>query len=237
MKIKTLIIAPSIFAPANISAPMAEKVANVYNLKGHHEVDVLFGPWATRIPIMTRLEENPDLVIYMGHGQADRICGENPFCDGLTTLDAHLFKDKIVVCAPACEVGQALGPTSIYKGAKAFIGATTSMYGAWEEVENNYYADWRNYFETLYKYLMTDTVGNAVQAYKNKATEYIEIYKSKEDVWPNADWYINATYVNRDRLEVYGDPNARIEAMSSLNRQHVNETLEEILDWFAPPLL
>lgn len=236
-KIKTLVIAPSIFAPANISAPMAQKVANVYNLKGHHEVDVLSGILASRLPIIARLKEDHDLIIYMGHGQADRLCGESPFCDGITTLDAHLFKGKIVVCAPACEVGQVLGPTSIYKGAKAFIGATTSMYGAWEETDHNYYADWRNYFETLYKFLLTDTVSYAMKEYKDKATEYLELYKSHEGEWANADWYVNATYVNRDRLELFGDGNARVEHAESMSKREVNETIEEIMDWFAPPLL
>jgi len=236
-KLKTLVIAPSIFAPANISAPMAQKVANVYNIKGHYEVDILMGAMATRLPIISRLQEDHDLIIYMGHGKSDRICGESPFCDGLTTADAGLFKDKIVICAPACEVGQTLGPTSIYKGARTFIGATTSMYGAWKESDHDYYADWRTYFETLYKYAMTDTMGFAIQAYKDKATEFIEIYKSNENVWPNADWYINATYINRDRLQLFGDPNARVEGLSKTEINKVHETIEELLDWFAPPLV
>lgn len=236
-KIKTLVIAPSIFAPANISAPMAQKVANVYNLKGNHEVDILVGPLATRFPIISRLQEDHNLIIYMGHGKGDRICGESPICDGITTEDAYLFKDKIVVCAPACEVGQTLGPTAIYKGAKAFVGATTSMYGAWREAEHDYYADWRTYFETLYRYIMTDTVSYAVQAYKDKATEFIELYKANEDGWPNADWYINATYVNRDRLQIFGDGNARVEGLSKTQIKEVSETIEQILDWFAPPII
>lgn len=235
-KIKCLIVAPSIFAPANISAPMADKVAHAYKHSGNYDVRVLGGILASRIPVIAQLEKAQDLVIYMGHGKADRLCGESPFCDAITISDAHLFKDKIVCAAPACEVGQVLAPVAIQHGAKAFIGAMTSMYGAWPEAEHNYYADWRMYFETLYKGLLTETVGDAVQAYKNKATEFIQLYKSKEDKWPSADWYVNATYVNRDRLEVFGDKYAKVQAMNKHEMEDAYGTIDAILDWFAPPL-
>jgi hypothetical protein len=235
-KIKTLIISPSIFAPADISAPMAEKVYNVYNLKGGN-VEILEGIFATRIPIITKLQEDYDLIIYMGHGQADRICGENPFCDAIGMSDLHLFEGKIVVCAPACEVGKVLGPASIQNGARTFIGATTSMYGAWPEYDHNYYADWREYFEMLYKGLLTETTNDAVQMYKNRASNFIELYKSKEGEWPNADWYINATYVNRDRLEIFGDKTAQAATLSRTDIKRAEETIEEIMNWYAPPLI
>jgi hypothetical protein len=215
---------------------MARKVANAYNDTGRGNIRLLEGVLATRLPIISQLEKAPDLVIYMGHGQADRICGESPMCDAIGVEDAYLFKDKIVVCAPACEVGQVLGPIAIRNGAKAFIGATTSMYGAWQELDHDYYSDWRVYFETLYKSLLTKSVGDSLQAYKDKASEFIELYKKNERLWPNADWYINATYVNRDRLEAFGSKDAKIRPIPRQEMQQVKESIDVILDWFAPPL-
>ncbi|MCL6578400.1 MAG: hypothetical protein K6T73_03325 [Candidatus Bathyarchaeota archaeon] len=51
-------------------------------------------------------------------------------------------------------------------------------------------SDWVDYTTTFYKALFAGrTFGDCVEAYKYKATQYIELYKSKIGEWPNADWY------------------------------------------------
>lgn len=73
-------------------------------------------------------------------------------------------------------------------------------------------SDWVDYTTTFYKALFAGrTFGDCVEAYKYKATQYIELYKSKVVEWPNADWYVQAATKNRDGFKLIGNPSDKLE--------------------------
>jgi hypothetical protein len=61
-----------------------------------------------------------DLLIINGHGNQTSVCGQDNEVI-LSTSDQDIFKDKIIFIR-ACDAGTVLGPHTVAKGAKAFIG-------------------------------------------------------------------------------------------------------------------
>jgi hypothetical protein len=76
---------------------------------------------ANRKEVQSRLKANcPNLVVFNGHGSETEICGH----DDEVIIDEHnadLLKDTITF-ARTCESLAKLGPITVTKGAKAFIG-------------------------------------------------------------------------------------------------------------------
>ena len=67
------------------------------------------------------VKKAPDVVFLNGHGQADRLCGQN---DGVILQageNENLLQAKIVY-ALSCQTGKKLGPKAITSGAKAYLG-------------------------------------------------------------------------------------------------------------------
>jgi len=210
-KIDALIIAPTIFPPTQLSFPVALEVSRRYKAAGI-TVHELLGPAAIRPGILYELNQQPELCCYFGHGNRFSFCGDDPFCKGITSLDAELFRDKIITALPACEVGAELGPKAVEHGAIAFVGAEEAMYGAFWEPEHDYYADWVDCILTFYDSLIVKTVGEAVNDYKNKVAQYVNLYKQNIGYWHSAEWYAETASINMKHLKVFGDANARLRA-------------------------
>lgn len=154
-------------------------------------------------------------------------CMESVICEsGFTMNDVSWLAGKILCAAPACEVGQFFAPKMIETGGKAALASVEPMYAAFAEDEHNYLEDWHDYTIELYRVMMDGTVGEAYNAYQEKCSFYLEKYKSKTDVWPNAEWYWNSVQRNRDDFMLFGDPNAKIEYTPSKRERNI---IEEIL--------
>lgn len=228
---KVVLAAPAIIPPTYLSFQIAQKVFAVFEEHGLH-VKFLGGPLASRPAFIIALNDvDLDLAMYLGHGSPYALCMEDPLCQlGFGINDTHWLRNKILVAAPACEVGEYFAPRMIKDGGKAALASVEPMFAAFVENEHDYQADWHDYTILLYKTLMTESVGDAYQAYQDKCTEYLELYKSKLGTWPNADWYINSTTRNRDDFMLFGNPQAKIDyTPSPVERNIIMEVINKIL--------
>jgi len=175
----------------------------------------LSGFAANRITLFMALQREPNvnILLYAGHGSSKAICGESLLCDTIVVDDSSWLKGKVIVALPACETAHTLGPELVKHGVRAFFGSDETMYAHFTEIEHNYFEDWVDYTTTFYEALFTGrTFGEAVEAYKYKATQYIELYKTKLIEWPNADWYVQSATKNRDGFKLIGNPSEHLEA-------------------------
>jgi hypothetical protein len=175
---------------------------------------VLSGVAANRVTLFMALQREPNvnILLYAGHGSPKAICGESLLCDTIVVNDASWLKGKVIVALPACETAHTLGPELVKHGVRAFFGSDETMYAHFIEAEHNYFEDWVDYTTTFYKALFAGrTFGDCVEAYKYKATQYIELYKSKVVEWPNSDWYVQAATKNRDGFKLIGNPSDKLE--------------------------
>lgn len=202
---------PFIFPPTHISYLLGVEFLREAERLGY-EFIALHGPMATRIPFFLAMRGSKGgLLIYMGHGIEDAICGDSILCDMITVHDVNILKDMIVVAAPCCLTGRELAVEAVKAGAKAYVGSTEVMYASFDEYEHPYRRDWNDMFLTLYRGILTKTVEEAVRDYKNRCTYYMELYKRHFIDWPNADWNYMAAKFNRDYLTFFGDPHAKVD--------------------------
>lgn len=204
---------PFIIPPTALSRAIAEEVVKLASLQ-KYKVKALRGFSATRLPVFLEAQAHPEvaILIYFGHASQSKLCGESILCDTITVEDASWLKDKVVCSLPACESAHTLGPELVRRGVRAYFGSEDTMYAHFTEIEHNYFADWVDYTTTFYKALFAGrTFGDCVEAYKYKATQYIELYKSKVVEWPNADWYVQAATKNRDGFKLIGNPSDKLE--------------------------
>jgi len=207
---ESLLLSPFIFPPTQLSYQLMNQVESL--LKSVNLRVVRFsGPLASKETAFIHLPEH-NLFIYAGHAKKDRLCGENVFlCDLVTVADASIFQGQIVVANPACESARELGPKIVDAGAKAFLGSVENMYAHFNESERNYQDDWFDYTLTFYRSVLTKTMGEAVEDWKNAITHYMDLYKAHLDDWPNADWNYFAAKMNRDNFVVLGDKQAVVQ--------------------------
>jgi len=206
---EALILSPFIFPPTYLSFEIANRVESL--LKNVNLRVVRFsGLLASKETAFIHLPEH-NLFVYMGHARKNALCGENVFlCNLVTVADASIFKDQIVVANPACESAAELGPAIVKAGARAFLGSVENMYAHFNEAEHNYQDDWFEYTLIFYMSVLTKTMGEAVEDWKNEITRYMDLYKTHLDDWPNADWNYFAAKMNRDNFVVLGDPQAMV---------------------------
>lgn len=224
---KVVLAAPIMIPPTHLSFQIAVQVYQLFEKNGL-QVKFLGGPLASRPTFIIALDEvDLDLAMYLGHGSPYALCMEDPFCQlGFSIQDVAWLRNKILAAAPACEVGEEFAPAMIQMGGKAALASIEPMYAAFMEEEHDYAEDWHDYTLTLYRTLITETTGDAYQAYQDKCTEYLELYESKLGQWPNADWYINSTLRNRDDFMLFGDPQAKIDYTPSKRERNI---IEEVL--------
>jgi len=225
-----VLAAPVIIPPTHLSFQIAVKVAQLFENNGL-QVKFLGGPLASRPTFIIALDEvDLDLAMYLGHGSPYALCMEDPFCQlGFGLEDVPWLRNKILVANPACEVGEQFAPRMIEQGGKACLASIDPMYAAFAEAEHDYMADWHDYTLTLYHGLMTETTGDAYQAYQDRCTHFIQAYQGNVDNWPNADWYVNSTTRNRDDFMLFGDPQAKVEYVPSRRERNIIEEAIAIL--------
>ncbi len=81
-------------------------------------------------------KHNPALVFLNGHGGPNLITGQNHKVLIESGVNDHILSKKIIY-ARSCNIASFLGPTSIKRGARAFIGYTRKFYFAWANISTS----------------------------------------------------------------------------------------------------
>lgn len=151
----------------------------------------------------------PDLVIYLGHGANDRLYGQLPL--GLAfplveVLTDELLRDTITVTY-ACDSGRELGPKA---PSRAYFGAVEPYYVALTYPEHDFMLDFFETWKVIPQALVQGkTAGEALQLYKAKCTEFINLYGLHLRDWQGAEEFQQFLTQNRDSFKVFGDAGAK----------------------------
>jgi len=225
-----VIAAPAVIPPTHLSFQIALGITEMFEKAGL-QVRLLGGPVASRPSFIVALQDTEmDLAMYLGHGSPYALCMEDPFCKaGFNLSDTKYLRNKILVAAPACEVGQFFAPKMIQQGGKAALASVEPMYAGFVEDENDYQADWHDYTLTLYRTMIKETVGDAFQAYQDRCAHFLELCTSNVGQWESADWYINAVRQNRDEFKLFGNAQARVEYTPSTRERNIIEELLSLI--------
>jgi len=152
----------------------------------------------------------PRLVSYFGHGSEGSLLGFYP-PGGLLKADNIDWLKSTPISTMACLSAKRLGPTAYNKGVPQYYGSNVLMYAAFSELEHNYLKDWIDCETILPKMLLQkQTFGMALQARRDKYTEYIKLYQVNYKEWFNADWYIQSSTSNRDLYMLIGNENGTL---------------------------
>jgi len=222
-----VLAAPILIPPTHLSFQVAMEVAKTY-ADGGLQLKFLGGPLAQRPTFIIALDDvETSLAVYMGHGTPFELLMDNLVSGlGFGVSDTPWLRDKILIALPCCEAGEILAPRAIDNGCKAVIASIDPYFAAFVEDSHDFMADWIDYILVLYRTLMKETIGDSYYAYQEKCTECIELYESKLDVWPEADWYVNSTLRNRDDTMLFGDPQAKIDYVPSKRERNI---IEEVI--------
>ena len=137
--------------------------------------------------------------------------GSGILCDLITYRDARYFKDKVLVCLPACLVGRKLIPYLVSQGMRAGVGAIDPMYVQVDMPERRYFSDMVDYCLAFYRALFRGySLGDSLEAYRERCSYYIDLYRDHLHEWESADWMYNAAKNNRDVLQGFGDLTWRV---------------------------
>jgi len=209
--------APFVAPPTSLSFALMERVEVELRRLGW-ELVAFHGFLSSRLVFLfwSWVRSDFPLLVYAGHGLRDALVGDDPLFNFVTVNEVDRFRGKIVVSLPSCYTADILGRRMVAAGCRAYVGSTYDMYAAWDEAENLYFQNWMDYMLAFYIPLLRGkTVGEALESYRRKATEYIRLYEAHVDVWKMAQWYIYSTLINRDYVVVLGDPDARLPAPAS----------------------
>ena len=210
-----LIVAPFTFPPTHLSYQIARRFMK-WLLESGWSFTSLDGVMANKTPFLHVLKTKPsvDLIIYMGHGAPECLCGDNPICNMFCTVDVSKYKklveDKIVIAAPCCFSARELGKAMIENGARCYMGSVEAMYAQFNDEDHTFMQDWIDMFLTLYKHTVLENTGRGYDMYLNKCQHYINLYKAHLYEWTNADWNIMAVKRNMEYFRILGDKEAKV---------------------------
>lgn len=118
---KMLVTRPTDDFATRYLSTWAKKVIEFAQQKNFSVMD-LYREKANRKQVESMLEKrNPTLVFLNGHGSHESVCGHDQEYIICSDDNEHLLEGKIVY-AVACSSNFILGPKSVKKGAKAYIG-------------------------------------------------------------------------------------------------------------------
>ena len=209
-----LIFAPIIDFVTTISHEYASRINNKLLEKGFSVK--MFTNFFTNPLVGLRVirKYDPVVILYGGHGFEDAWVGDNFFWYFLTpSRNLSVLKDKILYAIPVCLNGQILAPEVLKKGrASTMFASVDYMYAAFREEEHDYLEDFYRHWESLVMPLFEgrstqDCYTNYIR-YGNKLKQ---LYQIKSQEWPNASFYIDYLQDNIDGMQLFGDPNIRLE--------------------------
>lgn len=207
---KACVVYPLDSAPTSVTAIAGDRVAALLEEAGF--TVFRFDTWkAARLILQLQQLVNPSpLVVYLGHGDADRLFGQLPV--GLVSplvdlLNAGVLRDKIVVTI-ACRTGLELGPRS---PARVYLGSRSWMYVAFPSEEHNYMEDYIDTWVQIPRALAEGkTAGEAYAAYADRVVRYLSLYDGHPE-WPNGVVYRKNLYENLAYYGLWGNPSAKLE--------------------------
>lgn len=209
-KPKLLIIAPLVDVPTITSNKAILDLLDYASTKDNLDIDILWGIMANRVMFdyKTALKDYSG-IIYYGHGKETKLHGNHIFFSIINLNNIRKLKGK-AISTMACLSGKVLGKQAIEDGVSAYIGTEEVYYAAFPEKERNYLNDWIDYTISKDKALIDGaTFGEAYEVFKNKASQYLNIYKQNIN-YRNYDWYYKTTMHNLQHTKLIGDKNARL---------------------------
>lgn len=209
-KTKILIIAPLMDIPTITSNEAVYDILKYLETKYTIDTDIIWGPTSRRFiyNIYTKLK-NYDGIFYLGHGERDRLFGNQIFRGMIDTKNISKAKNSIIATM-ACFSGDILGKIAIKNGIKAYIGTTEEYFAFFPEKERDFLKDWRDITTTYFKDIIDGkTVGEAYGHFQERGKYYLNIYQKNLN-YRNFDWYYNSLAHNLKYTVLLGDPNARL---------------------------
>ena len=224
--LRVLIISPLYDIPTLISSKMANELSKVLNSHELIRVDHLNSIFVTPRSIERTLSKHHyPLIIYYGHGKKD--VWYHGFWKKLADVgDSKLFRGSIITTM-ACYSSEILGPQLVHGGAKAYIGNTNEVFGAYNLFEYPYATDfirvWQNEAIDLLRGWDVESCVNDTKANLYRlANQYRNNPRLK-----NGELYAQRCEFNAENHTFSGNPLARLPAvikhryeldLSSLNR-------------------
>lgn len=209
-KTKALILYSLDSLATTITALGGERIANALEGLG---VEVFrFDIWKCVNPLfqLQRLINKPDLIVYLGHGDYDKLYGQLPvgfFLPLVQLLNVDLLRDTITVTY-ACDSGRILGPKA---PARAYYGSVEPYYVALTYPQHDFMSDFFETWLTIPLALVQGkTAGEALELYRNKCTQFISLYTMHLHDWQGAEEFKRFLTSNRDNYRLFGDGNARL---------------------------
>lgn len=221
---RIIAIAPVIDVVTTISAELVFRFAD-WAVRHGHNVTVLYGVQATRLPLLISLMMDSQFIYYAGHGGDDCLVGNEVFLNLVTPFNAGWLKERITGVM-ACLSSRQLGPAVVHEGGYAYAGATEPLYAAFNE-GYPYQDNWFDYMLELPIGIVEDkSVGEAVNALKNKALLYAEKYlREKPD--ENWDWYYQSTLNNATVYNVIGNASIRLSEVIKMKEERKEMSFTE----------
>lgn len=203
-----LVIAPFHDRATEITSECARIAVEILEENGFH-VYTLEKDDATRDKLEEFLRKHPEtrLIIYMGHGDEDKLLGQlpqgevNPLID-LTNVD--LLAGKVVV-AVACLSGRRLGMSAIAHDAKAYLGWDDLVYIALPvEGVRNYQADFmRALLAPVITVAKHRTFSEAKRNFEEVCDYYINLYEQNK--WKFWDVFKRFMEHNKNHFVIHGE--------------------------------
>ena len=160
-------------------------------------------------------KKNPQLVFFYGHGYDDRICGHQNKVLIESGRNEHFLKNKIIHCL-SCSSAKGLGPSSIEKGTKAFIGYENDFVFFWDknqvahptrdEIAAPFF---KSANEATFNILKGRTVEEAVRRTQRAFDYWITHYRIHDELLEAPQNLIGLIW-DRASLTFHGDPTARV---------------------------
>lgn len=205
-----------LFISPLIDLPTATSTLAVYDLikyllnKPQFDIDLLWGIGAKRPFYNLRVKEKKyDMIIYLGHGEKDRLMGNNLFFSLINPRNVGKLKGSIIATM-ACFSSEVLGRVAIQKGVRAYIGCKKEYMAFFPEIEHDFLDDWRIITESYFKALLDGrTAMAAFSEFQLMGKQYLQMYREhyhEGHYW----WYFRALKHNLQNTELLGNPEAKL---------------------------
>ena len=169
------------------------------------DIDYLTGIIANKLFYNLKVwKKKYDLILYYGHGYSDKLMGNHIYISLINTKNIYKLKGT-GISSMACFSADRLGKVAINEGVKAYIGTITPYWAAFPENYRNFTKDWIDYTTIKDKMLLTGhSFGEAINAFKNRAAYYLNIYEKYKD-YESYNWYIDSIKSNIQNTILLGD--------------------------------
>ena len=199
---KVLIVRTADSPPTFITSFFGAKIANFLRNEGFEVTEIV--DWIRSSKLGWWWAKKYDLILYLGHGETDKLLGNIylglvlPFLD-MTNIP--ITRNKIIITY-ACLSAKKLGKYAV-KYSKAYTGSDYFMYVAFPE-EIDYASFFYEPFQAMIRdFINGKTIGESVETYKSIAMRNALRIQSFSS--PEAQVYANYLMLNAKHYQVLGD--------------------------------